>query len=215
MCRSLSDTTDNNTAETLYKLEALDNQSEEGDEEDDELPEELSRLMDKESKNMFPPQEAIEIINLGTDEEPKNIKIGATLNEDVKTTLIKLLHEYAKIFAWSYRDMPGLDTDIVVHRLPLKEGCVPVRQNRRRVRPDMDIKIREEVLKQFDTGFLAVVDYPPWIANIVPVPKKDGKVRMCVDYRDLNKASPKDDFPLPHIDILVIYTLSVSYAPLM
>ena len=41
------------------------------------------------------------------------------------------------------------------------------------------------------------------MANIAPVPKKDGKVRMCVDYRDLNKASPKDDFPLPHIDVLV------------
>src|SRR3954466_10328119 len=203
MCRSPSDTTDNNTAETLYKLEALANQAEEGDEEDDELPEELSRLVDKESKSMLPPQEAIEIINLGTDEEPKNIKIGATLGKDVKTTLVKLLHEYAEIFAWSYRDMPGLDTDIVVHRLPLKEGCTPVRQKRRRVRPDMDDKIREEVLKQFDAGFLAVVEYPPWLANIVPVPKKDGKVCMCVDYRDLNTASPKDDFPLPHIDMLV------------
>ena len=42
-----------------------------------------------------------------------------------------------------------------------------------------------------------------WLANIVPVPKKDGKVRMCVDYRDLNKAYPKDDFSLPHIDTLV------------
>ena len=37
----------------------------------------------------------------------------------------------------------------------------------------------------------------------MPVPKKDGKVRVCVDFRDLNRASPKDDFPLPHIDILV------------
>ena len=45
--------------------------------------------------------------------------------------------------------------------------------------------------------------YPEWVANIVPVPKKDGKVRMCVDYRDLNRASPKDNFPLLHIDILV------------
>ena len=45
--------------------------------------------------------------------------------------------------------------------------------------------------------------YPEWVANIVPVPKKDGKVQMCVDYRDLNRASPKDNFPLPHIDILV------------
>src|SRR3954468_24171681 len=203
MCRSSSDTTDNNTAETLYELEALANQAEEGDEEDDELPEELSRLVDKESKSMLPPQEAIEIINLGTDKEPKNIKIGATLDEGIKTRLIKLLHENVEIFAWSYRDMPGLDTDIVVHRLPLKEGCAPVRQKRRRVRPDMDNKIREEVLKQFDAGFLTMVDYPPWMANIVPVPKKDGKVRMCVDYRDLNKSSSKDDFPLPHIDMLV------------
>ena len=38
---------------------------------------------------------------------------------------------------------------------------------------------------------------------MVPVPKKDGKVRMYVDYRVLNRASPKDDFPLPHIDVLV------------
>ena len=48
-----------------------------------------------------------------------------------------------------------------------------------------------------------MVNYLEWLANMVPVPKKDGKVRMCVDFRDLNKASPKDDFPLPHIDVLV------------
>src|SRR3954470_5802189 len=108
MCRSTSNTTNNNTAETQYKLEALANQSEEGDEEDDELSEELSRLMDKESKSMLPPQEAIDIINLGTDKEPKEIKIGATLNEDVKAILVKLLQDYVEIFAWSYRDMPGL-----------------------------------------------------------------------------------------------------------
>ena len=45
--------------------------------------------------------------------------------------------------------------------------------------------------------------FPQWIANIVQVPKKDEKFRMCVDYRDLNKASPKDDFPFPHINMLV------------
>ena len=67
----------------------------------------------------------------------------------------------------------------------------------------MSLKIKEEVKKQFDTGLLAVARYPEWVANIVPVPKKDGKVQMCVDYRDLNRASPKDNFPLPHIDVLV------------
>ena len=52
------------------------------------------------------------------------------------------------------------------------------------------------------------MDYPQWLANIVPVPKKDGKVHMCVDFRDLNKACPKDDFPLPHIDVIVDSTTS-------
>ncbi|KAA3474869.1 RNA-directed DNA polymerase-like protein [Gossypium australe] len=55
-----------------------------------------------------------------------------------------------------------------------------------------------------------VVNYPKWVANVVPVPKKDGKVRMCVDYRDLNKASPKDNFSLPHIDTLVDNTTGYS-----
>ena len=64
-------------------------------------------------------------------------------------------------------------------------------------------KIKEEVKKQLDAGFLEVSKYLQWLANIVPVPKKDGKVRMCVDYQDLNRTSPKDNFPLPHIDTLV------------
>ena len=71
------------------------------------------------------------------------------------------------------------------------------------MRPDMSEKIKAEVMKQFNVGFLAVTSYPQWVSNVVPVPKKNGKVQMCMDYRDLNRASPKDDFPLPHIDILV------------
>ena len=67
----------------------------------------------------------------------------------------------------------------------------------------MLLKIKEEVKKQLDAGFLEV-------ANIVPVLKKDGNVRMCVDYRDLNRVSPKDNFPLPHIDTLVDNTAKHS-----
>ena len=62
--------------------------------------------------------------------------------------------------------------------------------------------MKEEIQKQLSVGFISVVQYPEWLANVVPIPKKDGKVRVCVDFRNLNKASPKDDFPLPHIDML-------------
>ncbi|XP_077215660.1 uncharacterized protein LOC143850288 [Tasmannia lanceolata] len=90
--------------------------------------------------------------------------------------------------------------DIVQHRLPLIPGAKPKKQKLRRMKPEWALKIKDEVTKQLEVGFLEVVEYPEWLANIVPVLKKDGKVRMCVD---LNKASPKDNFPLPHIDILV------------
>ena len=74
----------------------------------------------------------------------------------------------------------------------------------------MLLKIKEEVKKQLDARFLEVAKYLKWVANIVPVLKKDGKVRICVDYRDLNWASSKDNFLLPHIDTLVDNTAKNS-----
>ena len=75
---------------------------------------------------------------------------------------------------------------------------------------DVLFKINEEVYKQIEAGFLTVSKYSEWVANIVLVPKKYGKVRMWVDCRDLNRASPKDNFPLPHIDTLVDNTAGYS-----
>ena len=71
------------------------------------------------------------------------------------------------------------------------------------MRTEWFLKIIEEVTKQLKEGFIKPIHQAERIANVVPVPKKDGKVRMCVDFRDLNKACPKDDFPLPHINVLV------------
>ena len=67
----------------------------------------------------------------------------------------------------------------------------------------MSLRIKEEVMKQIESKVVEVTKYPTWLSNIVPVAKKDGKIRICVDYRDLNKASPKDNFPLPNIHILI------------
>ncbi|KAK8707143.1 hypothetical protein V6N13_058207 [Hibiscus sabdariffa] len=133
----------------------------------------------------------------------EEVKIGTLISLSTNDKLVSLLQEFKDVFAWTYEDMPGLDTSIVTHKLPLKPECKPMQQKLRRMRPEMLLQIRDEVRKQFDVGFLQVAKYPEWVANVVPVLKKNGKVRMCVDYRDLNHASPKDNFPLPHIDTLV------------
>ncbi|PKI62785.1 hypothetical protein CRG98_016828 [Punica granatum] len=97
--------------------------------------------------------------------------------------------------------MPDLDPSIVEHFLPLDtEKFPPKRQQLRRQRASLLLRIKEEIVKKINAGFLEVCNYSEWVMNIVPVEKKDGRVRVCVDYRDLNKASPKDNFPLPHID---------------
>ena len=71
------------------------------------------------------------------------------------------------------------------------------------MRTEWLFKIKEEVTKQLKVRFIKPVRKVEWIANIMPILKKDRKVRMCVDFKDLNKACPKDDFPFPHINVLV------------
>ena len=112
-----------------------------------------------------------------------------------RSRLIGLLRLYLDVFAWSYEDMPGLNPTIVQHHLPILPRARPVKQKLRRLHPQWSLQVKEEIQKQLSVCFLSVVEYPEWLANVVPVPKKDGKVRVCVDFRDLNKASPKDDFP--------------------
>ena len=68
------------------------------------------------------------------------------------------------------------------------------------------LKIKEEVEKQLKASFLATITYFDYVTNIVLMPKKDGKVHMCIDYR--NQANPKDNFPLPHIDTLIDNTVT-------
>ena len=131
------------------------------------------------------------------------IQVGNTLTISEKDALVALLKEFKGVFAWSYEDMPGIDTNIAQHCIPTDPTMKPVKQKLRRMKPKWTSMIKEEVEKQYNVGFLRVVNYPEWLANVVPIPKKDEKVRMCVDFQDLNKTSPKDDFSLPHIDILV------------
>ena len=107
------------------------------------------------------------------------------------------------MFTCSYEDMLGINLKITQHHIDTHAHMVPVKQELRHMRTEWLLRIKEEVTKQLKVGFIKPVHQDEWIANVVLVPNKDGKVIMCLDFRDLNKACPKDDFPLPHIDVLV------------
>ena len=124
---STLDIVDNDYAISAYDFKNLIYQVEDEGEEDYEIPGELSRLLIQEAKTIQPHEELVEVVNLGTETDKIEVKIGADLESSVKRRLIQMLHEYVEIFSWSYEDMPGLDADIVVHRLPIKEGCASIK----------------------------------------------------------------------------------------
>ncbi|XP_074290338.1 uncharacterized protein LOC141617067 [Silene latifolia] len=142
-------------------------------------------------------------LNLGTDEDPRPIYVSALLTKEEEEEYYKLLVEYKDIFAWSYKEMLGLSPKIAVHRLAIRKRISPRKQSQRRFRTELIPEIEKEVNKLIEAGFIREVRYPTWIANIVPVRKKNGQLRVCVDFRDLNDACPKDDFPLPVTELMI------------
>ena len=87
----------------------------EEDMENDDLPPDLLRLVEQDERQILPHQEITKAVNLGTEEKRKEVKIGTTLSSATRKELMDLLHDYSDVFAWSYQDMSGLDTDIIVH----------------------------------------------------------------------------------------------------
>ncbi|BBN68129.1 hypothetical protein Prudu_293S000200 [Prunus dulcis] len=149
-------------------------------------------------------EDPLQEINLGTEEDPRPTFISTLLEEPLKSELIALLQEFRDCFAWHYHEMPGLDRQLVEHKLPIKDGYLPVKQARRRMSMDTELKVKEEIERLLKAGFIRPAIYADWLANIVPVLKrKTGAVRICVDYRNLNEASPKDEYPMPMADMLI------------
>ena len=96
--------------------------------------------------------------------------------------------------------MTGINPAHASHKLNVVPSAKPVRQKVRCFHPDLHHIIQVEVDNLLKAGFIREVKYPEWLSNMVVVPKKGGKWRVCVDYTDLNDACLKDSFPLPRID---------------
>ena len=99
--------------------------------------------------------------------------------------------------------MPGIDPGVITHCLNVCPSSKLVRQKKRVFHPKIDGAIKDEVQKLMVAKFIHEMYYPDWLANVVMVKKANGKWRMCVDFTNLNKAYPKDSYPLLRIDQLV------------
>ena len=104
------------------------------------------------------------------------------------------------MFSWLYNDMKGLDPQYYQHQIHLQNDAGPVQQRRYRMNLNYTTKVKEEIDKLLHVGFIRPEKRATWLSPIVVVPKKNGQIRVCVDYRKLNATTITDAFPLPFTD---------------
>ncbi|GMP94840.1 hypothetical protein CsSME_00044128 [Camellia sinensis var. sinensis] len=99
--------------------------------------------------------------------------------------------------------MSGLNRSLVEQKLPIKLNHMPHKQPPRRMTNEVTLIVKDEIERLLKAGFIRTTRYVEWLSNIVPVLKKNGKIRVCIDFRNLNMATPKDEYPLSVADLLV------------
>ena len=148
------------------------------------------------------PSEELEPVQL--DDDPDHLAyISSKLAKDLRHLLIHFLKQNKDVFAWKQEDMGEIDPAIITHRLNIIPSFKPVKQKRRSFAPERQKAINEEVDKLLQAGAIREVEYPEWLANVVLVKKSNGKWRLCINFTNVNRATPKDSFPLPRIDLIV------------
>lgn len=164
---------------------------------------------------MHPLNAAIEECNIGTSLEPKMVKLSASIPPDQKPKYIDLFKEFQDVFAWGYEDLKSYDTSVIQHTIPLKPNQKPFKQKLRRINPMLLPSIEKELQKMFKAGIIAPIRFSDWISNLVPTRKKTGEIRLCVDLRNLNQVSLKDNYPLPKMDHILQRVVGASRISLL
>jgi hypothetical protein len=129
--------------------------------------------------------------------------ISKDLASQDEEKLISCLSRNKDVFAWSAHDLVGVSRTIIEHGLGIDPSVRPRKQRLRKMSDEKIEAAKAEVHRLLEANFIEPIAYPTWLSNMVMVQKKSGKWRMCIDFTSLNKASPKDNFPLPRIDKIV------------
>ena len=140
--------------------------------------------------------EDLEKVVIGDDPE-KFFQVGTQMPLLEKEKLVEFLRKNINVFAWDAYEAPGVDPNFICHHLNINPSIIPRRQPPRCLSKEHAEAVKNEVTKLKQARAIKDLFYPQWLANTVVVKKKTGKWRVCVDFTDLNKACPKDLFPIP------------------
>lgn len=169
------------------------------------IPAECQMITDSSSQSMPQENPTAKGIKVAIHPEfpDQTVTIGGGLSDKGKRDLCELLRNSLDVFAWQPSDMTGVPRHLAKHKLNIREGYPPVRQKKRGQAPERNKAINEDVAKLVEAGIMKEVHYHDWVSNPVLVKKSDGSWRMCVDFKDLNKACPKDCYLLLEIDLKI------------
>jgi hypothetical protein len=104
------------------------------------------------------------------------------------------------VFSWSYEDLKSYDTSNIQHKIPIKEENKTFRQKLKRINLKLLPLIEKEIKKMYDAKIIVPLRFSKRFSNLVPTRKKTSEIRLCIDFKNLNKVSLKDNYPLPKMD---------------
>jgi hypothetical protein len=141
--------------------------------------------------------------NIASQNHPKFINLSVELTVDQRSEYCRIMKEFADVFAWKYNDLKTYDPDVIQYNIPFEKDTILFKQKLRPISPLLLLVIEKEIKNLLDAKIIIPLRYSKWIANLVIVRKKNGEIKLCVDFRNLNKCSNKDNYPLPKMEHLL------------
>jgi ribonuclease HI len=141
--------------------------------------------------------------NIGSQNHPKFINLCVELTTNQRSEYCNIMKEFNDVFAWKYSDLKNYDPEVIQNNIPLEKDTIPFKQKLRPISPLLFPVIEREIKKLLDARIIMPLRYSKWIANLVIVRKKNGEIRLCFDFRNLNKCSKKDNYPLSKMEHLL------------
>jgi hypothetical protein len=160
-------------------------------------------IIEEKAKAQLQSNDGTKVVPLYPAMPKQTVVISEDLTSRDEEKLLSCISRNKDVFAWSALDLVGVSRSIIEHILGIDSSVRPKKQRLWKMSDEKTEAAKAEVHRLLEARFIEPIAYPTWLANVVMVQKKSGKWCMCIDFTSLNKACPKDNFPLPRIDKIV------------